>query len=222
MHVPRDGKPGRLILPHPAHCGHDQHPGTPSRAEHGSPAQDGDHHLTRNRFAPHPADVGRGRDAEPRDARSSLRPAGSLPLGPVESQAACRTLPLVLRLGMTVLGVADVDRAVAFWTGALGLVASDEWASEAWRTLYHADGSGRAIGLQLSASVPERHPRVHLDLVVDDHDEQVAEVDRLIGLGARRVDWDLYPPQPDFVVLADPDGNRFCVVDLGHTPSDVH
>ena len=26
-------------------------------------------------------------------------------------------------------------------------------------------------------------------------------------------DWDLYPDAPDFVVLEDPDGNRFCVVD---------
>ncbi|MFD0056203.1 hypothetical protein ACFVHR_20985 [Streptomyces sp. NPDC127168] len=28
-------------------------------------------------------------------------------------------------------------------------------------------------------------------------------------------DWDRYPPDPDFVVLADPDGNAFCVVDSG-------
>ena len=37
------------------------------------------------------------------------------------------------------------------------------------------------------------------------------------SLGAERVDWDLYPANPDFVVLADPDDNRFCVVDLSHT-----
>lgn len=42
---------------------------------------------------------------------------------------------------------------------------------------------------------------------------------RLVGLGASRVDWDLYPPDPDFVVLADPDGNAFCVVDLSAAPS---
>ncbi|HEX4660999.1 MAG TPA: hypothetical protein VH307_26715 [Streptosporangiaceae bacterium] len=27
---------------------------------------------------------------------------------------------------------------------------------------------------------------------------------------------DSYPDDPDFVVLADPDGNRFCIVDLSH------
>ncbi|WP_233599289.1 VOC family protein [Amycolatopsis sp. WAC 01375] len=46
-----------------------------------------------------------------------------------------------------------------------------------------------------------------------------AEVARLEELGAWGVDRDRYPPKPDFVVLADPDGNRFCVVDLGSAPS---
>ncbi len=39
-----------------------------------------------------------------------------------------------------------------------------------------------------------------------------AEVDRLLGLGATRVDW-RYPAGADYVVLADPDGNTFCVVE---------
>jgi hypothetical protein len=29
------------------------------------------------------------------------------------------------------------------------------------------------------------------------------------------VDWDLYPDDADFVVLADTEGNRFCVIDTG-------
>ena len=37
-----------------------------------------------------------------------------------------------------------------------------------------------------------------------------------MSLGAERVDWDLYPEDPDFVVLADPDGNRFCIVNTSH------
>ncbi len=37
--------------------------------------------------------------------------------------------------------------------------------------------------------------------------------ERLVSLGATRVDWDRYPPNPDFVVLADSEGNRFCVID---------
>lgn len=37
-----------------------------------------------------------------------------------------------------------------------------------------------------------------------------------MSLGAERVAWDLYPDDPDFVVLADPEGNVFCVIDLSH------
>ncbi|WP_432097789.1 VOC family protein [Streptomyces sp. WAC 04229] len=125
----------------------------------------------------------------------------------------------MLRLGVPVIGVTDVPRAEAFWTAALGLVATDEWRSETWRTLNHADGSGRALGLMRSESPAESHPRVHLDLYTDSAEEQRAEVRRLVGLGAREVAWDRYPPDPDFVVLADPDGNVFCVVDLSNAPS---
>jgi hypothetical protein len=44
----------------------------------------------------------------------------------------------------------------------------------------------------------------------------VDEVERLVGLGAVRVRWDLYPDDPDFIVLADPEGNLFCVIDESH------
>ncbi|NEE39555.1 VOC family protein [Streptomyces sp. SID7982] len=125
----------------------------------------------------------------------------------------------MLRLGFPVIGVTDLPRAVAFWSEALDLVATEEWRSGTWRTLDRADGSGRALALMVSDSPPEPRPRLHLDLFTDSAEEQEAEVRRLVGLGARRVDWDLYPPEPDFVVLADPDGNIFCVVDLSPAPS---
>lgn len=125
----------------------------------------------------------------------------------------------MLRLGVPAIGVADIPRAVAFWTAALDLVASREAESETWRFLDHADGSGRALGLMRSTSPAEPRPRIHLDLYAETREEQRAEVNRLIALGARTVDWDSYPPDPDFVVLADPDDNIFCVVDLSHVPS---
>jgi hypothetical protein len=40
--------------------------------------------------------------------------------------------------------------------------------------------------------------------------EQEKEVERLLKLGATRVDW-RYEPDADYIVLADPDGNPFCV-----------
>ena len=49
--------------------------------------------------------------------------------------------------------------------------------------------------------------RIHFDFTPDD---QQAEVDRLIGLGARHVD--IGQGEQSWVVLADPEGNEFCVL----------
>lgn len=125
----------------------------------------------------------------------------------------------MIRLGYPVVGVTDVKAASTFWSKALDLVESPEWARDSWRTLVRRTDGERVLGLMRSDSPPERSPRIHLDLLVDSTAEQEAEVERLVGLGARRVDWDRYPPEPDFVVLADPDGNLFCVVDLSRAPS---
>lgn len=35
---------------------------------------------------------------------------------------------------------------------------------------------------------------------------------RLETLGARRVHWSKRPPDADYVIMEDPEGNRFCVV----------
>ncbi|MDQ0377400.1 VOC family protein [Amycolatopsis thermophila] len=120
----------------------------------------------------------------------------------------------MLRLGITVLGVNDIERATEFWSAALGVTTSSEWDYPDWRTL--SDERGPVLGLMHSETPVQQHPRVHLDLFVDSRSEQDAEVARLVGLGATKVDWELYPEDPDFVVLADPEGNIFCVVDLSH------
>jgi hypothetical protein len=44
-------------------------------------------------------------------------------------------------------------------------------------------------------------------------EDQKAEVERLVALGATRYPW-RYKPADDFVVLEDPDGNLFCVVQV--------
>ena len=115
------------------------------------------------------------------------------------------------------MGVSDVELAAEFWCQALGYVVRRDGFG-GWATvLTPPQGSGTMIALQQSRTPPEDHPRLHLDLHVPDSAEQAAEVERLVTLGAERVDWDSYPDDPDFIVLADPDGNRFCVVDLGHS-----
>ena len=123
----------------------------------------------------------------------------------------------MLHVGVLALGVTDVKRAARFWCEALGYeVRADGFGG--WATVLTApDGSGLKIALQRSETAPQDHPRLHIDLHVADAAEQATEAERLVSLGARRIEWDSYPDDPDFVVLADPDGNRFCIVDLSHS-----
>ncbi len=124
----------------------------------------------------------------------------------------------MLTIGTVVLGVTDVRRAADFWTQALHYVPREGTVEDdpTWTVLVPTDGSGAPLALGLSDTPVQEHPRVHLDLYAGDAADQAAEVERLVALGATRVDWDLYPDDADFVVLADPEGNRFCVIDTGH------
>ncbi len=125
----------------------------------------------------------------------------------------------MLKIGTVVLGVADVRRAADFWMQALHYVPREGTVEDdpTWTVLVPADSSGAHLALGLSDTPVQEHPRVHLDLYAGDAADQAAEVERLVSLGAERVDWDLYPDDADFVVLADPEGNRFCVIDTGHS-----
>ncbi|MFD3439527.1 VOC family protein [Streptomyces sp. NPDC058685] len=120
----------------------------------------------------------------------------------------------MLRIGSVVMGVSDVRRAATFWTKALDYVPRDEMEDD-WVVLIPARGSGPQLSLGRSETPVQDHPRIHLDLYAGDAADQAAEVERLVSLGARRADWDSYPQEADFVVLADPEGNRFCVIDTG-------
>jgi predicted enzyme related to lactoylglutathione lyase len=124
----------------------------------------------------------------------------------------------MLRIGTTVMGVDDIERAIGFWTAALGYVPKRALApGDDFTILVPADGTdGAHLALDTSVSPVQDHPRVHLDLYAGDAADQAAEVARLVALGATVVEWDLYPPDADFVVLADTEGNRFCVIDTSH------
>jgi len=121
----------------------------------------------------------------------------------------------MLSIGTVVLGVTDFPRALHFWTNALRYVPREE-PEEDWAVLVPPEGTGTHLALGLSETPPQKYPRVHLDLYARDAAEQASEVERLLSLGAERVDWDRYPDDADFVVLADPEGNRFCVVNESH------
>ena len=111
----------------------------------------------------------------------------------------------MLTIGSIVWGTTDVPRSMEFWTAALDYEPKRE-PEEDWAILVPRSGQGPQLALDKVGSDHAR--RHHLDLYADD---QAAEVERLVGLGASRVDWD-YPEGADYVVLADPDGSAFCVV----------
>jgi catechol 2,3-dioxygenase-like lactoylglutathione lyase family enzyme len=133
----------------------------------------------------------------------------------------------MLRIGTIVVGVQDLHRAADFWMAALGYVPHrpigprDDFA-----ILRPASGPGAHLALDESESPVQDEPRVHLDLYAGDAADQGREVERLLALGAERVDWARYPADPDFIVLADTEGNRFCVIDTARgqtsaTPAPV-
>ena len=122
----------------------------------------------------------------------------------------------MLRLGTIVLGADDVHRAVAFWSTVLGYeVVTFPGSDDDFTIMVPPDRVGTRIAVHRSGTPVQERPRVHVDLVVGSPAEQSSEIDRVVGLGATRVPWD-YPTDPDFVVLADTEGNRFCIVDTSH------
>ena len=111
----------------------------------------------------------------------------------------------MLEIGSIVWGVTDIHRAVAFWSEALDYRLKYP-ATDGWAMLIPREGPGIQLSLnRVTSPRPKRH---HMDLFTDD---QTAEVNRLLGLGATRKPWN-YEPGADYVVLQDPDGNPFCVV----------
>ena len=114
----------------------------------------------------------------------------------------------MLEIGAIVWGVRDLDRSITFWSQALDYELRRE-ADIDFAILVPKNGMG--IQLSLNAAVTSKKPRRHhMDLFTHDQEK---EVERLLSLGAARVAW-RYEPDADYVVLADPDGNTFCVVQV--------
>ena len=99
---------------------------------------------------------------------------------------------------------------LTFWTAALGYVEREP-PEDGWVVLRDPTGRGPNISLDRLEQPPPlgEVSRVHLDLYTDDGP---GEVERLLALGATLFERE-YGGDEDFVVLVDPDGNRFCVVD---------
>ena len=117
-----------------------------------------------------------------------------------------------LRIETVTIDAVDPDLVAAFWAAALGWSRRTDDDGDVW--VEPPDGhseAGRSRPL-LVIRVPEGKSgknRLHLDLVPDDHDR---EVERLESLGATRPSIG-QSGNESWVVLADPEGNEFCVLD---------
>lgn len=121
----------------------------------------------------------------------------------------------MLTVGSIVIRVDDLARQEAFWMAALGYQRRS--ASDDFVLLAPLTGDGPNVSLDAMSSARVLPPRIHLDLYADD---QAAEVARLIELGAREVEWSRRPVDADYVIMEDPEGNRFCVVQTGRRATD--
>lgn len=113
---------------------------------------------------------------------------------------------MALIIGCVAINVSDVEQAKRFWTAALGYEVRH--ADPTFAVLSDPNRLGVDVFLQLWLQPKHGRNRLHLDLFPDD---QAREVQRLETLGAVRLAWN-YPPDADYIVMADLDGNEFCVV----------
>lgn len=105
-----------------------------------------------------------------------------------------------------VVNANDPGGLARFWSAVLDWPITEEDDEE---VLVEPPEGTPGVDL-LFVPVPEEKAgrnRLHIDLRPDD---QAAEVERIIGLGARRAD--VGQGDVTWVVLADPEGNEFCVL----------
>jgi catechol 2,3-dioxygenase-like lactoylglutathione lyase family enzyme len=111
-----------------------------------------------------------------------------------------------MKIGSIVINSKDFDRMARFWQEALGYIPREP-LTPGDQFVVLKDPAGKGPNVSIDQWPPERGP-LHLDLYTDDPE---VEVERLLHLGAT-----LYRPREpgeDFVVLEDPEGNLFCIVD---------
>jgi catechol 2,3-dioxygenase-like lactoylglutathione lyase family enzyme len=118
-----------------------------------------------------------------------------------------------LKIGSVVIDCINFEEMLEFWQETLHYVPRQP-AEGGWVVLIDPDGRNTSVSLnrvQPSEKLTGRN-WLHFDLYTK---EQTKEVERLLNFGAKRHPQD-YDPEDDFVVLEDPDGNLFCIVQLGH------
>lgn len=115
------------------------------------------------------------------------------------------------RIGEIVLNARDPEQLAEFWCAALGYVVLDR--DEGAVEIGHPSGFGGVHPTLLLSPADDPHPvslRLHLDLNPVDGDQDT-ELARLLALGATPADIG-QTGQESWHVLADPEGNVFCLL----------
>jgi hypothetical protein len=118
------------------------------------------------------------------------------------------------RLVHLVVDAADPPGLARFWSQALGWVVADEEPAEVdvWPRGYsYPDPVALPLVFVPVPGLKTGKNRVHLDLASSSAEDQAAQVTRLLSLGAARAD--VGQGDVPWEVLADPEGNEFCVLE---------
>jgi catechol 2,3-dioxygenase-like lactoylglutathione lyase family enzyme len=99
----------------------------------------------------------------------------------------------------------DPPRLARFWAGVLGWEIVDDVV------LLPNDDTGFRLRFDASQEQKRGQNQIHFDLTSTSLDDQQQTVARSLDLGARHIDVG-QRPEEDHVVLADPEGNEFCVI----------
>ncbi|HEX3715862.1 MAG TPA: VOC family protein [Trebonia sp.] len=120
---------------------------------------------------------------------------------------------MACRITELVIDAADADRLAAFWSEVLGYVELSREDDGSIEIGPPAGSGGRQPALVLSPTSdprPGQKLRLHIDVNATDRDQE-AELERLLALGARPADVG-QSGNESWHVLADPEGNEFCLL----------
>jgi catechol 2,3-dioxygenase-like lactoylglutathione lyase family enzyme len=128
---------------------------------------------------------------------------------------------MALRWYTTVIDCRDLDAQATWWADVLG-----------WKRIYEADDEIVLVPAHVTPELAQTTPweqvgpglvfvpvdddkpaknRLHLDLAPHISDDRDAMIDKLLASGATRIDVG-QPDDATWTVLADPEGNEFCVL----------
>ncbi len=107
----------------------------------------------------------------------------------------------------------DPRRLARFWAGVLAWEMIDDRHDDSV-ALLPSDDTGFQIRFLSSQEKKAGQNRMHFDLTSTSLEDQQQTVARSLGLGARHIDIG-QRPEEGHVVLADPEGNEFCVIEPG-------